>query len=96
MGCILVLFAFLLPRLTLFCLWLFGDYLQRAFSGAVFWPLMGFFFAPYTTLAWAYANLNGGFGALNTVIMVIAVLMDLSSHGESGRRLRGRGAGATS
>lgn len=81
MGCILVLFALFLPRVTLFCLWLFGDWLQRAFSGQAFWPLMGFFFAPYTTLAWAFANLHGGVQGGYVILVFIAALMDLGSLG---------------
>ena len=81
MGCILVLFALFLPRVTLFCLWLFGDWLQRAFSGQVFWPLMGFFFAPYTTLAWAFANLHGGVQGGYVILVIIAAMMDLGSLG---------------
>ncbi|MBN8596295.1 MAG: hypothetical protein J0L78_01345 [Planctomycetes bacterium] len=88
MGCILVLFAMFLPRVTLFCLWLFGDYLQRAFSGQWFWPLMGFFFAPYTTLAWAYANLHGGVQGGYVVLVVIAALLDLGSFGGGSRHVR--------
>lgn len=49
-GCIAVAF----PRLALFFVWLFGDgYLSRAFDSWLF-PLLGFFFLPLTTLAFAY------------------------------------------
>jgi len=88
MGCILVLLALFLPRVTLFCLWLFGDYLSRAFSGQVFWPLMGFFFAPYTTLAWAFANLHGGVQGGYVVLVIFAALLDLGSLGGGSRHVR--------
>ncbi|MBS0190206.1 MAG: hypothetical protein U0573_04775 [Phycisphaerales bacterium] len=88
MGCILVILALCVPRLTLFCLWLFGDSLTRAFPGGLFWPLLGFFFLPYTTLACTYANLHPGGGALNTVLIILAVLMDLGSIGGSSRHAR--------
>ncbi len=88
MGCLLVMLAVFLPRVTLFCLWLFGDYLNKAFAGAAFWPLMGFFFAPYTTLAWAYANLNGGVQGGYVVLVIFAALCDLGSLGGSSRHAR--------
>lgn len=88
MGCILVLFAMFLPRVTLFCLWLFGDYLQRAFSGQVFWPLMGFFFTPYTTLAWCFANLHGGVQGGYVILVIIAALLDLGSIGGGTRHAK--------
>lgn len=88
MGCILVLLALFLPRVTLFCLWLFGDYLNRAFSGQVFWPLLGFFFAPYTTLAWAFANLHGGVQGGYVILVIFAALLDLGSFGSGSRHVR--------
>lgn len=88
MGCILLLFAIGLPRVTLFCLWLFGDYLHRAFSGQFLWPVLGFFFAPYTTLAWAYANLHGGVQGGYVVLVIFAALLDLGSFGGGSRHLR--------
>ena len=52
MGCLVVLFALISPRLALFLLWLFGDLLDRAFDE--WWlPLLGFFILPWTTLAYA-------------------------------------------
>ncbi|MBX3388420.1 MAG: hypothetical protein KF691_03075 [Phycisphaeraceae bacterium] len=90
MGCILVLFALFLPRVTLFCLWLFGDWLQRAFAGHFIWPLLGFFFAPYTTLAVAFANLHGGVQGGYVILVIIAALFDLGSLGGSSRHVRKR------
>ncbi len=49
-GCIAVAF----PRLACFLVWFFGDdYFTRAF-GSFIWPLLGFFFLPLTTLAFAF------------------------------------------
>ncbi len=90
MGCFIVLLALFLPRVTLFCLWLFGDYLQRAFPGQILLPLMGFFFLPYTTLAWAYANLHGGVSGGNEVLVIIGALFDICSLGGSTHQTRRR------
>jgi hypothetical protein len=49
------------PRLILFGLWLFTDYLTRA--GIAFsWGLISFLFAPCTTMAYAIAQ--NSFGGL--------------------------------
>ena len=52
MGCFVVLFAFISPRLALFVLFLFSDLLSRAFD-SWFVPFLGFFLLPWTTLAYA-------------------------------------------
>src|SRR5664279_4780834 len=49
MGCIFALIALLSPRLAVFLLWAFTNYVDRAFSGW-FLPLLGIVFAPWTTL----------------------------------------------
>jgi len=51
-GCLVVLFALISPRLALFFVWLFSDLLSRAFE-AWYIPLLGFFLLPWTTLAYA-------------------------------------------
>jgi CDP-diglyceride synthetase len=92
MPCLIALLAFFLPRLTLFLVYLFSDYLSRAFQTAL-WPLLGFFFMPYTTLAYAFAiNSNGSVSGIYLVLVVVAVLCDLGAlgGGESARRRRGR------
>jgi hypothetical protein len=50
--CVLALFAVISPRLALVALWLFTNYLSRAFGSWVV-PLIGFFVLPWTTLAYA-------------------------------------------
>ena len=80
MGCFVVLFALISPRLALFVLWLFSDLLSRAFDGW-FVPLLGFFLLPWTTLAyavmWSSSNRVSGF---EWFIVVLAFLVDLGSY----------------
>ena len=45
MCCVLALLAFVGPRVVLFLLWLFTDYLSRAFDSLLI-PLLGFLFLP--------------------------------------------------
>lgn len=87
-GCL----AILLPRLTLFCIMLFSDYLGRAYE-TILWPLLGFFFLPLTTLAYAFGKNHGPDGSISgwyLVLMVIAVLIDLGSAGHGGQSARKR------
>ena len=65
MPCLLGLIAFFFPRLVIILLALFSNYLQQAYTGLLI-PILGFFFLPYTTLAYAWArnthgSVDGGF-----------------------------------
>ena len=57
MGCILVVIALAVPRVLMFFMWLLTDWFARAFD-TVIWPVLGFLFMPYTTLAYMTAMLN--------------------------------------
>jgi hypothetical protein len=91
MGCLVVLFALISPRLALFAVWLFSDLLSRAFEE--WWvPLLGFFLLPWTTLAYAVMWSAGtdkvtGF---EWFIVVLAFLIDISSWAQSGKFDRSR------
>lgn len=86
MGCLLPIIAIFLPRLALFLIFLFSNWFSRAFQ-TMLWPLVGFLFMPYTTLAWMAMKLNHQ--QLNPIwigILVVAVLFDLGGQGNSARR----------
>ncbi len=88
MPCLIALFALFLPRLTMVLLYLFSGYLQRAFQTAL-WPLLGFVFMPYTTLAYAWAiNSNGSVSGVYLFVLIIAALVDLGVTGGSARSRR--------
>ena len=55
MGCLLGLLGLITPRVVLVLLWVFTNYLSRAFHTFV-WPFLGFIFLPTTTLAYAVAH----------------------------------------
>ena len=57
MGCILTIVGLALPRVLMFFLWLLTNWFSQAFD-SVFWPVVGFLFMPYTTLAYMAAMLN--------------------------------------
>jgi hypothetical protein len=90
MPCLVVLIALISPRLALFLTALFSDILSRSMD-SVFLPLLGFFFLPWTTLAYAYMWDIGthevrGF---EWFIVGFAFLVDLGAYG-GGARERGR------
>ncbi len=87
-GCLVVLFALISPRLALFALWLFGDLLSRAFDDW-FVPMLGFFLLPWTTLAyavmWSSSDRVAGF---EWFIVILAFVIDLGSYASRGRMRR--------
>lgn len=95
MPCFVSCLALFAPRLALVLVWLTSGYLGRAFE-TVLWPVLGFVFMPYTTLAYAWAFNSGGgtISGLRLVVVVVAVLVDLGVVGGSGEAERRRRARA--
>ncbi|HEY7456991.1 MAG TPA: hypothetical protein VH703_06920 [Solirubrobacterales bacterium] len=86
-GCLVLLFALISPRLALFVLFLFTDLLSRAFESWIV-PFLGFFLLPWTTLAYAVMwSSSDGVVGFEWFIVVVAFLVDLSSLA-GGRRRR--------
>jgi len=88
--CLLLIVFLAFPRIALVVLFLFTDYLQRAYHGLLL-PLIGFLFLPLTTLAYAWMmNTRQPIAGINLVILIIAVVVDLGglSGGEYHRRTR--------
>lgn len=81
MHCLLGLLSLIFPRVVIVMVWLFSDYLGRAYE-SVLWPLLGFFFLPLTTLAYAFAvNSSGSVTGFYLAVVVVAVLVDLGMIG---------------
>lgn len=82
---VLALLGLITPRFIMVLLWIFSDYLSRAYDHNWLIPLVGFFLLPTTTLSYAIAqnSMNGmrGWGA---VLVVLGVLVDVGVLG-SGR-----------
>ena len=88
--CLGILLALISPRLLIAVLFFFTDYLSRAYHSFI-WPLLGFFFLPWTTLAYAFAiDAHGSVSGIYLVLVVVAVFVDVSSHGGGGARYRRR------
>ena len=84
MPCLVAILALFFPRIAIVLVWLFSTYLHTAYQ-TVLWPVLGFFFMPLTTLAYAFAWHTGGGSVhgLGLVVLIIAVLMDLGILGGS-------------
>ena len=88
MCCVLILLAFFTPRIVLFILWLFTNYLSRAYDSFLL-PFLGFLFLPATTLAYAIAqNDLGGTSGLGLVVILIGLAVDIGLLGGGARRRR--------
>lgn len=85
MPCLVASIAFFFPRLAMILLVIFSDYLGHAYH-TVLWPLLGFIFLPYTTLAYAFAiNHHGSADGLYLALVVVAVLIDIGVLGGGSR-----------
>ncbi len=83
LGCLGLFF----PRIVILLLWLFTGYLGHAFSSAL-WPVLGFFFAPFTTLGYAVAQNEGQMHGFWVAFLVIGILLDLGVLGGGAKSRR--------
>jgi hypothetical protein len=87
---LLVLVVLLFPRVVLILMWLFSTMLDRAYHGLVI-PLLGFIFLPITTVVYAWLVAHGlPIEGFNLILIIIAVLLDVGSHGGGYRYSRRR------
>ena len=90
MPCLLVIILLAFPRIALALLFLFSNYLGRAYHGLIL-PLLGFVFLPLTTLAYAWmVNTRQPTEGINLLILLVAVVIDIGGlgGGEYHRRSR--------
>ena len=86
MHCLVGCLALGAPRVAIVLVVLLSDYIGRAYETTL-WPLLGFFFMPLTTLAYAWAiNTHGSVSGLYLAVVVLAALMDLGVVGAGSRR----------
>ena len=81
MPCLLGCLALSFPRFVLFLVWLLGgNYLSSAFHSFLL-PLLGFFFLPLTTLAYAYSahslSVAGNVSSLGWLVVLVALFIDI-------------------
>lgn len=79
--CFVTALGLLTPRFLLVVMWLFTDYLSRAFTSWI-WPAIGFFILPTTTIAYAiaknsFSTATGAIQAGGVVVIVLGVVIDV-------------------
>jgi hypothetical protein len=86
MPCLTFLVALISPRLALFGVWIFSDWLGQAYD-SWFLPFLGFFLLPWTTLAYAVMWEVGGRGVtgFEWFLVIFAFLVDLGSYAGASR-----------
>ncbi len=87
MPCFFLLVVLLFPRVALVLIWLYSNYLQRAFHGSLVLLVLGVIFLPLTTLVYAW-ELNSGMptSGINLLYLLIAVIVDLGGLGGGAHR----------
>jgi hypothetical protein len=89
-GCLLAILALITPRFVMVIMWLFTDYLARAYDSFI-WPLLGFFFLPATTITYAIAvNELDGVRGWGLVLLILGILVDVGVLGGGARSRRDR------
>lgn len=82
MPLLLILLGLFAPRVILLLAMCAG-----VFDGVwrtLLWPVLGFVFLPYTTLAWGLAHAYGpGIEGIWLVLLIFAVLLDFGSTGSA-------------
>jgi hypothetical protein len=80
-GCLVLIVLLAFPRVALVLLFLFSNYLQRAYHGLIL-PILGFLFLPLTTLVYAWmVNSRQPTTGVNLIILIIAVVIDVGGLG---------------
>lgn len=89
MGCLLALLAGFAPRVALVLVWIFTDFVDRAFTGWIV-PLLGLILFPYATLFYvlAYSPVLGvsGWGWAFVILGFVFDLAHWAGGGQSARR----------
>lgn len=91
MGCLFVILALMVPRVAMLLMFFLTRWFEIVFTNWL-WPVLGFVFLPYTTLAYMAAILNTG-GTLTPgwlVLIIVAIMADMAHWGGGYRTHRRR------
>jgi hypothetical protein len=91
MGCcLLLIMSFIGPRVAIVVMWLFTNYLSDAY-GSFWWPFLGFFFLPWTTIAYAVAvNAFDGLHGWGLAFFMAGLALDVWSWAAGSERRPGQ------
>jgi len=95
MGCLLALLAGFAPRLVLVLIWIFSNWVDRAFTGFVV-PLLGLIFFPYATLFYVlvYNPITPHVSGWGWAFVILGFIFDIGHWVGGGATGRQRYAGA--
>jgi hypothetical protein len=88
MPCLIVILLLAFPRVAIVLLYLFSNFLERAYH-SILYIVLGFIFLPLTTIVYAWiVNSHESVQGVYLVAIIISVLIDLGmiGHGASRRR----------
>ncbi|HVP03310.1 MAG TPA: hypothetical protein VMT10_12130 [Solirubrobacteraceae bacterium] len=93
MGCFVILFALIGPRVALIFTWIFTNVLSLAFESWIV-PVLGFFLLPWTTLAyaWMWESGSNGVSGFEWFLVILAFVVDLGSYVAERSQRAARGA----
>ena len=84
MGCLFLILIGVSPRLGVVALWLFTDWIDRAFNDGFILPLLGIIFLPWTTALFTVGYVIGdGASPWGWLGLIIVLFMDIALHGGS-------------
>jgi hypothetical protein len=92
MGCcLLAAVGSFFPRIALLLMWIFTNYVDRAFTGILL-PLVGLIFLPFTTIMFClvYSPALGGVHGANWIWVALGLLLDIMSYSSGGYGQRRR------
>ncbi len=80
MCCLAAVVLFLGPRAGVLLWWLFARARWDSAFDSIVIPILGLIFLPWTTLAYVLV-FPGGLSALDWILVIVAILVDLGSYG---------------
>ena len=87
MCCLLVVLALLGPRAGIVLWWLFDMSRWASAFNSFIWPLLGFIFLPWTTLAYVLV-FPQGINGLDLLALILGIIIDLGSYGGGYKKRR--------
>ena len=88
MPCLLLLLTLAFPRVAIVLLYLFSNFLERAYNSLLI-LVLGFIFLPITTIVYAWVvNSHHPLEGVYLIAVIVSVLLDLGllGHGARSRR----------
>lgn len=87
MCCLVTALFFLGPRAAILVWWILQPVRWQATFSTFLWPVLGFLFLPWTTLAYVIVA-PGGVVGFEWVVLALAFLVDIAAHAGGYRNRR--------